>query len=109
MDNQATKHIKAFLMEQQCKLQLIEPHNHRMNAAERVIQTFKDVFIAALATTNSKFLLQLWDKNTRQVQDAHRYATGGKCTYHRGENDIQCKVHVPQSHATCSVTIPSPL
>jgi hypothetical protein len=39
-------------MEQQCKLQLVEPHNHRMNAAERAIQTFKDAFIAALATTD---------------------------------------------------------
>jgi hypothetical protein len=53
MDNQVTKHIK------QCKLQLVEPHNHRMNAAERAIQTFKDAFIAALATTDSKFPLQL--------------------------------------------------
>jgi hypothetical protein len=34
MDNQATKHIKKFLTEEQCKLQLVEPHNHRMNAAE---------------------------------------------------------------------------
>ena len=28
MDNQATKHIKKFLTEEQCKLQLVEPHNH---------------------------------------------------------------------------------
>jgi hypothetical protein len=69
MDNQATKHIKTFLTEQQCKLQLLEPHNHRMNAAERAIQTFKDAFIAALATTDSDFPLQLWDKITQQVQD----------------------------------------
>ncbi len=34
MDNQAIKHIKAFLTEQQCKLQLIKLHSHRMNAAE---------------------------------------------------------------------------
>jgi hypothetical protein len=60
MDNQATKHIKAFLTEQQCKLQLIEPHNYRMNAAERAIQTCKDAFIAALATTDSEFSLHLW-------------------------------------------------
>ncbi len=59
MDNQATKHIKALLTEQQCKLQLIEPYNHRMNAVERAIQTFKDAFIAALATTDSDFPLQL--------------------------------------------------
>ncbi len=69
MDNQVTKHMKAFLTEQQCKLQLVELHNRRMNAAERAIQTFKDAFIAALATTDSDFPLQLWDKITPQVQD----------------------------------------
>jgi hypothetical protein len=40
-----------------------------MNAPERAIQTFKDAFIAALATTNSDFSLQLWDKIMLQVQD----------------------------------------
>jgi len=69
MDNQATKHIKQFLTENECKLQLVEPHNHRVNASERAIQTFKDAFIAALATTDSDFPLQLWDKITPQVQD----------------------------------------
>jgi hypothetical protein len=69
MDNQAMTHIKAFLTEQQCQLQLVEPHNHRLNAAERAIQTFKDAFIAALATTDSNFPLQLWDKLTPQVQN----------------------------------------
>ena len=68
MDNQATKHIKQFLSENDCKLQLVEPHNHRVNTAERAIQTFKDVFIAPLATTNVNFPLQLWDKLTPQVQ-----------------------------------------
>ncbi len=45
MDNQAMKHIKQFLTVEECKLQLIEPHNHQVNTAERAIQTFKDVFI----------------------------------------------------------------
>ncbi len=37
MDNQATKHIKKFLTKNECKFQLVEPHNHRVNAAECVI------------------------------------------------------------------------
>ncbi len=59
MDNQVTRHIKQFLSENKCKLQLVKPHNHRVNAAERSIQTFKDAFIAiaALATTDIAFLL----------------------------------------------------
>jgi hypothetical protein len=67
MDNQATKHIKKFLTENECKLQLVEPHNHRVNAAERAIQTWKDAFIAALATTDRDFPIQLWDRLTPQV------------------------------------------
>jgi hypothetical protein len=34
LDNQATKHIKTFLIKNDCKLQLVEPHNHRVNVAE---------------------------------------------------------------------------
>ncbi len=34
----------------------------RVNAAEHAIQTFKDVFISALTTTDCNFPLQLWDK-----------------------------------------------
>jgi hypothetical protein len=59
MDNQATKHIKKSLTENKCKVQLVEPHNHRGNAAECALKTFKDAFIAALATTDSNFPLQL--------------------------------------------------
>jgi hypothetical protein len=67
MDDQVTKHIKQFLTKEECKLQLVELHNHRVNAAKWAIQTFKDAFIAALVTTNRDFLLQLWDKLMPQV------------------------------------------
>ena len=70
MDNQATKVIKAYLTTQQVSLQLVEPHNHRVNAAERAIQTFKNRFIRALGTTDADFPIQLWDKLTSQVQDS---------------------------------------
>jgi hypothetical protein len=69
MDNQATKYIQQFLTKKECDLQVVEPHSHRVNAAEQAIQTFKDAFIAALATTDSEFLLQLWDKLAPQVQN----------------------------------------
>jgi hypothetical protein len=59
MDNQCTRQIKKNLTLKDCDLMLVEPHNHRVNAAERAIQTFKDHFISALATTDSEFPLQL--------------------------------------------------
>ncbi len=69
MDNQATKYIKQFLTKKKCNLLVVKPHNHHVNAAEHAIQTFKDAFIAALATTDCKFPLQLWDKLAPRVQD----------------------------------------
>jgi hypothetical protein len=67
MDNQATKHIKTFLTEQQCKMQLVEPHNHQMNAAKCTIQIYKDAFIAARTTTDKDFPIPMWDKLAPQV------------------------------------------
>jgi hypothetical protein len=62
--------IKAYLTPQQVSLQLVELHNHRVNAAECAIQTFKNRFIGALGTTDADFLIQLWDKLAPQVQDS---------------------------------------
>ena len=78
MDNQAMKHIKKILTKNDCKLQVVEPHNHRVNAAERAIQTFKAAFIAALATTDSDFPLQLWDQLTPQVEDTLNLLRGSR-------------------------------
>jgi hypothetical protein len=58
MDNQATNHIKINLTKNKCTLQVMEPHNHCVNATKRGIKTFKAAFIAALATTDSNFQLQ---------------------------------------------------
>ncbi len=51
MDNQATKHIKKFHTKEECTLQLVKPHNHCIYATEQAIQTFKNAYITALATT----------------------------------------------------------
>jgi len=59
MDHQAIKYVNKFFTKKGCQLQLVEPHNHRVNAAERAIQTFKDAFIAALATADRDFPLQV--------------------------------------------------
>ncbi len=48
-------------------MQLVEPHNHCVNAAKWAIQRFKDLFISALAMADSDFPPQLWDRLTPQV------------------------------------------
>ena len=58
-DNQAETPLKAYLKTEGCKWQLVEPHNHRVNAAERAIQIFKNHFISGLCTTDIEWPLQL--------------------------------------------------
>jgi hypothetical protein len=60
LNNEAPGKLKQFMRSQQVAFQLVPPHIHRRNAAERAISTFKDHFIAALSTTDSKFPLHLW-------------------------------------------------
>ena len=62
IDNVATTAVKTYLESQGIKLQLVEPHNHRVNAAERAIQTFKNHTIAGLCICDKEFPSMLWDK-----------------------------------------------
>ena len=78
MENQATKVVKAYLLPRDVTLQLVEPHNHRVNAAERAIQTFKNRFVSALGTTNADFSIQLWDKLTPQVYKTRSISSVGR-------------------------------
>ena len=48
--------------------QLATPHMHRTNAAERAIRTFKNHFIAGLATTNSDFPISEWDRLLQRAE-----------------------------------------
>jgi hypothetical protein len=66
-DNQATRPIKEYLKKENAKWQFVEPHNHRVNAAERAIQMFKNHFISGLCSTDRDWPLQLWDQLTPQA------------------------------------------
>eukprot|EP00984_Skeletonema_dohrnii_P002769 scaffold955_cov79-Skeletonema_dohrnii-CCMP3373.AAC.11 len=66
-DNQAATAIKEYLKKEDCEWQFVEPHNHRVNAAERAIQTFKNHFISGLCSTDKDWPLQLWDQLTEQA------------------------------------------
>jgi hypothetical protein len=109
MDNQATKYIKKFLSEKECNFQLVEPHNHRVNAAEQAIQTFQDAFIAALATTHRDFPLQLWDRLAPQVQDTmnliHASRINLNISAYEALNGPYNSDRYPLAHPGCKVII----
>lgn len=68
LDNEAPAGLKQFLQENEVGYQLVPPHVHRRNAAERAISTFKDHFIAGLASTDKDFPMHLWDRLLPQAQ-----------------------------------------
>ena len=49
-----------------CKIQItyqmVPPHNHRANLAERAIQTFKNHFKAGLSIVHPEFPIAEWDR-----------------------------------------------
>jgi hypothetical protein len=48
--------------------QLVPPHYHRRNAAERAIRTFKEHFVAGLSSVDPAFPLHLWDSLLPQAE-----------------------------------------
>ena len=60
LDNECPQVLKPFMNNVQETFQLVPPHIHRRNAAERAIQTFKDHFIAGIASCHKDFPLHLW-------------------------------------------------
>ncbi len=68
MDNEYSAAAKKYIWSEAINIQLVPPHNHRANATERAIATFKEHFIAALATVDMLCPLQLWDEFLPQVE-----------------------------------------
>ena len=62
MDNEASDTLKQAMTKYNETFQLVPPHTHRANAAERAIQTFKNHFKAGLASLDPDFPVTEWDR-----------------------------------------------
>ena len=60
LDNECPATLKAYMKKEEIKYQLVPPHIHRRNSAEKAIGTFKDHFIAGLASVDPQMPLHLW-------------------------------------------------
>jgi hypothetical protein len=68
MDNKCSTAVERYIWLEKINIQLVPPHNYRANAAEWAIATFKEHFIATLATADQLYPLQLWDEFLPQVE-----------------------------------------
>jgi hypothetical protein len=67
LDNEASTALKNFCTANDVAYQLVPPHCHRRNAAERAIRTFKEHFVAGLSSVDPTVLLHLWDRLLQQA------------------------------------------
>jgi hypothetical protein len=60
LDNEASTALNNFFTVNDIAYQLVPPHYHRRNAAERAIRTFKEHFMTGLSSVEPAFPLHLW-------------------------------------------------
>ena len=60
LDNECSKVLKEYTEEENETFQMVPPHLHRRNAAERAIQTFKNHLISGMVSTHKDSPLHLW-------------------------------------------------
>jgi hypothetical protein len=68
LDNEASTALKNFFTANDIVYQLVPPHCHRRNAAERAIRTFKEHFVAGLSSVDPSFPMHLWDRLLPQAE-----------------------------------------
>ena len=69
MDNQCSRAVQKFIKSTGADIQLVNPDDHRVNAAERAIQTWKNHWIAGMRTLDPNCPMQLWCQFIEQGQD----------------------------------------
>jgi hypothetical protein len=68
LNNEASAALKNFFTVNYIDYQLVPPHFHRRNAAERAIRTLKEHFLAGLSSVDPAFPLHLWDRLLSQAE-----------------------------------------
>ena len=68
LDNEVSNDFLAYLQANHITVDLVPPHQHRRNKAERAIRTFKNHFIAMLAGVDPNFPMHAWNQLLSQAE-----------------------------------------
>jgi hypothetical protein len=68
LDNEISQAYKDAIASFNIAYELVPPHNHERNKAERAIQTFKNHFVSILCGADKDFPLYLWSDILRQAE-----------------------------------------
>ena len=67
LDNETSEELIEEIEKKGLDYQIASPGDHRLNHAERVVQTSKNYFIAILYGTDSSFPAKQWDRLVKQA------------------------------------------
>ena len=62
LDNECSNNVEDAIKSFDANFQLAPPHQHRQNAAENAIKTFKSHLLSGLATCDPHFPISEWDR-----------------------------------------------
>ena len=68
LDNECSTDIKNAIKNYNANFQLVPPHQHRRNAAEKAIKTVKNHLLSGLATCHKNFPITEWDRILPQAE-----------------------------------------
>jgi len=67
LDNECSDDLKQAFEKHNIQFQRVPPHEHRVNAAERAIRTYKNHFVTILCNADPAFPLSEWDRLVPQA------------------------------------------
>jgi hypothetical protein len=107
LNNRAPEELKQAIRENKCRVELTPADQHRQDAAERAIQTFKGHFISVLAGVADGFPIIQWDELLPQtiltlnlLQQSNVAPNISAYAYHHGSFDYN---HMPIAPMGCAV------
>eukprot|EP00804_Cyclotella_cryptica_P001975 CCRYP_007400-RA/>CCRYP_007400-RA protein AED:0.40 eAED:0.27 QI:0/0/0/1/0.33/0/4/0/700 len=68
MDNQCSKAVEKYIRSTKATIQRVNPYDHRVNAAELAIQTWKEHWLSGMGTLDPNCPIQLWCQFIEQGQ-----------------------------------------
>ena len=68
LDNESSTQLEQLAKKNRITIQYCPPANHRAHIAERSIRTYKNHFVATLATAAKDFPIRIWDRILSQVE-----------------------------------------
>ena len=82
LDNKCSQDLQKAIQKQNLNFQLVPPHVHRQNAAERAIRTFNRHFLSTLAMCNTNYPISKWDRLLRQSELTLNLLRTSRCNPH---------------------------